>query len=110
MTQLYNGGFALGLNATLGANYKINKHVSFFAEINSTNLSYAPTKSEITEYKVGGIDNLSNLPNSVKYTEYVESYTMDSNAPYDKNLARKDLIKSYPFSSVGFNIGLQYRF
>lgn len=110
MTKLYNGGFALGLNATLGTNYKIYKHVSLFVEINSTNLSYAPTKSEITEYKVDGIDNLSNLPNSVKFTEYVESYTMESKAPYDKNVAGKDLIKSYPFSSVGFNIGVQYHF
>lgn len=110
LTKLYNGGIALGLNAALGVTFTLKEHFSLFGEINTTNLSYAPTKSEITEYKINGVDDLSNKPNSFKYTDYVESYTRVSNVPFDDNVAGKDLIKNYPFNSVGLNIGVKYRF
>lgn len=110
MTKLYNGSYALGFNADFGVTCIFYKNMSIFLELNSTNLSYAPTKSEIIEYKLDGVDNLSKVDNIVKFTEYVDSYIIDSKAPYDINTPGKDLIKSYPFSSVGLNIGLVYNF
>jgi outer membrane protein W len=107
-TTLSNGGLAYGLVGTFGTTYTINDHVSLFGEISLINLSNSPTKSEITESKINGVDNLPNMSTRDKITEFSDSYTDDnSNNP---NNPTKKIAISVPFSSVGLNLGIKYNF
>jgi hypothetical protein len=110
LTFKLNGGIAFGLQSALGIEYKFNDKMSFFGEINSINLSYSPTKGEMTEFKINGSDNLGNLSTREKKTEFVDSYTEDSSKPADPNAAAKALAPRLPFSSFGLNLGVIYNF
>lgn len=105
-TFKFNGGLALGSQSAIGIDYKINNKISLFGELNVINLTYSPTKGEITESKVNGVDNLATLSTRDKKVEYVDSFTEDSNFPIDQNSPQKVLKPSLPFSSVGLNIGV----
>lgn len=109
-TSIASGGLAIGLVSALGATYEINKNISVFGELNISTLSYSPTKSEITEYKQNGVDNLSTLKTRDKVTEYSDSYSTDSSSPTDVNNPRKSMSINIPFSSLGVNIGVKYSF
>ncbi len=109
-TRLYNGGLAIGLISSFGAAYKINEAISLFGEFNLINLSYSPTKSEITQSKENGVDNLSTMSTRDKVVEYSDSYSEDSSIPANPNAPRKASSESLPFSSIGVNIGISYSF
>jgi hypothetical protein len=98
------GGLALGLNAAVGANFNLNDKVSLFCEIIMVNMSYAPTKGEVTEALYNEIDQLINASTSEKEIEYVKSYDYDD---FESSLEpRKELKQKLPFGSVGINFGI----
>ncbi len=103
----YNGGIALGLTAGAGVLFNISENLSFFAEINMVNLSYAPTKGEITEASKNGADLIPNLTTKERQIEFVESYTTEQGNPSPDSQPDKLLIEKYPFGSFGLNIGLK---
>ncbi len=109
-TLLFNGGLAIGINSCFGASYKINKHVSVLGELSVISLSYGATRSELIERIENGVDILPSISIRNKITEYSNSFTEDSRSIPDENLPRKGSIENEPFSSVGFNIGIQYHF
>lgn len=106
----YNGGFALGLNSALGAIYTINDNISIFGEIDLVNLSYSPTKGELTESTLNGVDQLPFTTTSVKEIEFVDSYTFDSANPPSESEPSKELKFKMPYGSVGLNFGLKINF
>lgn len=110
MTMEMNGGIALGLNAAIGANFNMNDNMSFFAEINMVNMSYAPTKGEITEATINGTDMLPDMTTSVKEIEFVDSITIDSSSQPNDTQPRQELKTKYAFGSVGINVGLRIDF
>ncbi|RLD60921.1 MAG: hypothetical protein DRJ05_03670 [Bacteroidetes bacterium] len=107
MKKKMNGGMALGLNAAIGANFEISDFMSFFAEINMVNMSYAPTKGEVTEATYNGVDMLPNLTTSDKEVEFVDSYTRNYENPPSDSQPSQELKTKYPFGSVGVNVGLR---
>jgi hypothetical protein len=109
-TRIFNGGLAVGLQSTIGIDYKINEKISIFGELTSNNLNYSPKKGEVTESKVNGVDNLSTLSTRVKKVEFVDSYSEDNNVTPDNNAPQKSITPSLPFSSFGLNIGVKYSF
>jgi hypothetical protein len=109
-TLLFNGGLAIGINSCFGANYKINKHISVLGELSIISLSYGATRSELIERIENGVDILPTLSIINKITEYSDSFTEDNSSTPDQNAPRKGSIENVPFSSIGFNIGLQYHF
>jgi len=108
--MLLDGGLAFGLNAGAGVLYKMNERLSFFGELNSVNLSYAPTKGKLTESTNNGIDRLPDLTTREKEIEYVDTITRDVNNPRPDSKPRQELKQSFPFGSVGLNIGLRIGF
>jgi len=104
-TTKFNGGFAFGLTASLGASYSIKESLSAFGELTYTNLAYAPTKSEITTYSRNDIDKLNTLNISQKNTEYVNKIT---NTNTSGTTPTQKLKESYTYGSIGLNIGLRY--
>lgn len=107
-TQKLNGGNAIGLTASLGVKYKLMGKISLFGELNMVNMSYAPTKGEITAYSLNGTDMLASLKTNERLTNYLESYTVNPNQPTSDTEPGKSLLQKYPFGSFGINIGLIY--
>lgn len=106
---LNNGGIAIGLNASLGIAYEILQNTEIFVELNSKNISYSPTKGEVTKFNYNGADQLNRISISLKQTNYEESmhYSTsgnDSNQPYTQ------IKTDYPFSSLTFSLGFSYGF
>lgn len=106
----YNGGVALGLNSAIGAIYTINDNISIFGEIDMVNLSYAPTKGELTEATYNGVDQLPTMTTSEKEIEFVDSYTYQPVDPMPESEPAKELKFKMPYGSVGVNVGLKINF
>ncbi|MFC1731932.1 outer membrane beta-barrel protein, partial [candidate division KSB1 bacterium] len=104
--QKLKGGLALGCTAGLGAIYSLSDLMSFFAEINMVNLSYAPKKGEITEATNNGTDLLPTATTKEKEVEFVDEYTTDNNTPLPDSQPDKHLKTRFPFGSIGINVGL----
>ncbi|MFZ4400982.1 MAG: outer membrane beta-barrel protein [Bacteroidales bacterium] len=103
----FNGGLAFGLNSAVGVLFSINENLSFFVELDMVNLSYAPTKSEITEASLNGSDQLPGMTTKERQTDFVDNYTTEQGNPSPDSQPDKLLIEKYPFGSVGLNIGLK---
>ena len=108
LTQKLNGGFAVGLTASLGVKYKLSGKISVFGELNMVNLSYAPTKGEVTNYSIDGTDRLTTLTTNERLTDFLKSYTVSSSQPVSDTEPGKSPLQNYPFGSFGLNIGLIY--
>ncbi len=106
ITNVYSGGVALGLVSSLGASYKITQNISIFGEMCILTMKYSPTKGELTESKLNGVDNLSTKSTRDKNSEFSDSYSIDNSAPTDNNAPRKSSAPNFPFSSVGVNVGI----
>jgi len=105
-----NGGIAFGLNAGLGAQFKLSDKMSFYSELNMVSMSYAPTKGEFIESSYNGTDQLSGLTTREKEMEFVDEFTYDySNRPPDSEPS-KSLKQNLPFGSVGLSIGWVFKF
>lgn len=103
----YSEGLAFGLTSGVGILFGINDKLSFFGEINMTNLSYAPNRGEIIESSNNGVDQLPFMTTKEKQTDFVDSYTTEQGNPSPDSQPNKQLIEKYPFSSIGLNIGLR---
>lgn len=103
-----NGGTAVGFNSAIGALFNLKENVNLFAEISLMNLSYAPSKSLLTKDEVNGVDRLPFMTTSQKEGEYVDSYTIDPNNQRPNSIPSLSLKTKMPFSSIGFNFGLQF--
>lgn len=108
MTMKLNGGVAIGLTSSLGATFDLSDKLALFGELNMINLSYAPTKGEMTEYTYNGADELSSLTTSEKEIEFVDSVTYDYNNPSSSSEPNKVLKERLPFGSLGLNVGVRF--
>jgi hypothetical protein len=105
-----NGGIALGLSSALGVMVNLSDKMSFYGEFNMVNLSYAPTKSVITEATYNGTDELPSMTTRQKEIEFVDSYTVNQSNPPSDSQPNKELKQKAPFGSFGVNIGLRINF
>lgn len=106
----FNGGVAFGYNAGLGVIYQLNDNLSLFGELNFTSISYSPTKGEMTRYEVDGEDRLSELSTSRKEIEFEDEFSQNSLEAEDEDQAGKSLKVSFPFSTIGLNVGVVFAF
>jgi len=100
----YYGGVSLGFTGGLGIEYKVNNNVNVYGEVKLNSLSYTPTQSEIVNWDENGRDLLPDMKTTDKKKELVEFIT-------DKTRTdNEELSVSYPFSSLGLNIGVKFKF
>jgi outer membrane protein W len=106
--ETYDGGTAFGFHGGIGVNYTINAKISLFGELNMINMSYAPTKSKLTEDVTNGVNNLVGSAADVRNTEteYVDSYNTGDVIP--STSPSKSLKNNFAFGSFGFNFGVKY--
>jgi len=90
----YTGGLAMGISSALGVSYKVTKDINVLFEINNKNLSFSPTKGELTEATANGVTFLPQYPN----TGFDFSESTDTNSS-------KQIKKEYPFSGLSFLVG-----
>ncbi len=103
-----NGGMALGFTASIGAMYNLSDNMSLFGEFAMVNMSYAPTKGEVTEATLNGADKLSDLTTKEKLTDYVDSFNPSTSIPDSQ--PDQLLKEKLPFGSFGINIGIRIGF
>jgi hypothetical protein len=103
-----SGGAAVGLTSAIGLMISMTEKFSIFGELNMVNLSYSPTKGELTVATHNGIDELPGMTTRQKETEYLDKYTY-SNPPLDSQ-PRQELTEKLPFGSIGLSIGMCYKF
>lgn len=103
----YDGSTGIGTKSILGL--ELTKgNLGFFVQATMINMSYAPTKSEITKYVYNGQDELSSMTTYNKIIEFKDS--IDPNAPYDPNQPKQELKSYYPLSSLALSIGARLKF
>jgi hypothetical protein len=108
-TEKRNGGLALGLNASIGANYSLTDNISLFGELALTNLSYAPTKGEKTDISSTDADRITDLTLH-KNVDYVDKTTTVENTSKDNtSTTQQELKQKYSFGSFGLNIGVRIK-
>lgn len=106
----YSGGFSMGCAAAIGVVKQVKKGFSVFAECSMINQSWGPKKGKMIKYEVDGVDQLSNLTQRQKETNYSDNYTESNNFPNASGSPKQQLRQYFPFSSAGINIGIYYTF
>ena len=105
-----NGGIAIGWSAALGAKYAINETLSLFGEFNLVNLTYAPTKGEMTKFTINGVNELTGGTTRDKEWEFVDEVTTNNSSTPDKTKPTIEAKEYYSFSSIGIQLGLKIAF
>lgn len=107
--QLY-GGYAVGLTASAGTNYKINDKISLFGEVVFTKLSYQPSKGTLLELTKNGTDILLTKSVSEREIELSDSFVAIRGVVADPNKPAQALPLNRNFGSLGLNFGINYNF
>jgi hypothetical protein len=104
----FDGGTSFGMHGALGAEYAINNKIGVFGEVTGTGLNYAPKKGKMVTNTLNGVDKLPNTDIRDKEVTFEEGeyFYYGSN----KNEPSKDGKQYTPFSSIGLNIGVRYKF
>lgn len=102
----YSGSVAVGGKTVLGLEFTQGKF-GYFVQATMINMSYAPTKSEITKYVYNGQDQLSQMTKYGRYTEYKNSVEQGS---IDPGKPRQALKNYYPLSSFALSVGARFKF
>ncbi len=108
-TRIYSGDMALGFSTNLGGYLNLTESVALLFELQTINLSYAPTHGEYTRYDLDGVDQLPTFTTSQKEIEYVDDYITDLNADLNESSPQKSLRYSFAFGSVGLNFGVKIK-
>jgi len=107
METQYTGGWGLGLQAALGLEIGLSDQLGFFTELSMNNLSYAPQKAEIVNFRYNGNDYLNTLSVRDRETTYVDEYNQNQDT---SNMPKQRLKENLPFSNVGLMVGVKYNF
>jgi opacity protein-like surface antigen len=106
----YTGGTSIGFAGGLGASIEVIKNLSVYADAGIITQTWCPKKSVMTKCNNNGVDILDQFPVVEKETEFVNGYTNDFSTPYDNTIPTKATKVSFPFSTIGFSVGLTYSF
>lgn len=105
----YSGGLAWGFTGSIGIRKDLGSKLSINAGVDFSSQRWYPARSEVTESTAMGISVLPMLtPNLIK-TEYVDKVENTGATP-DLQLPAKAAKFAVPYSVLGFNISVNYRF
>jgi hypothetical protein len=102
----------VGFNGAVGVVYRPVNFINFFAEINGQYLNMKGNYTLLTEWTADGNDMLASRGPYREETIYVKSLNSQSNNAaynpnYNPNQPKQDVSPVFPFSNIGFNIGVQ---
>ncbi|MEI7500822.1 MAG: outer membrane beta-barrel protein [Bacteroidota bacterium] len=105
-TLKYSGGVAIGGSAAIGCDFNLSDLLAIYAEIYYDALSFAPSKGKFTSFKVNDKDVLPDMTTSQKEVKFVTDLT--GYKPSDSEPSQ-EFKNSYPFNSLGLNIGVKIK-
>jgi len=108
---IYNKGISHGAIAGMGLTYEINDRFSFSSEIRIFVQSFGPKKRELVVSTRNGEDRLPELELGYIHSNYVDNYIHEWNPSGGTDFSEPliDLRRFHPFSSIGLNLGFQYK-
>jgi hypothetical protein len=93
----FTGGATIGYQGGVGVVFRANRVIQLFAEASLVSMSFGPSKAELTEYSINGVNQLSTLPDRTITLE--ESYPVGAN--------RVSIRPRFQFSAVGISAGVR---
>ena len=102
------GSFSLGYTASAGASFGLSDNLSLFGELQYVGLRMKSDTRTITSYSFNGTDILESFDTDFKETVSVEELNQDSNSDDDK--PTEVLSNTSNFNSLGFNLGVKFKF
>lgn len=108
---IYDKGVSHGGTAGLGMEIKINDRLNVSGEVKLLVQSYGPRRSRVVELIKNGENILNEQPPGYIQSNYVDHYVRhwDPSGSTDYSKPLTELRRFYPFSSVGLNLGIQYK-
>lgn len=106
ITWVYKNGLALGYQAAIGMNWKINEKLDFYTEADFVSMTYYAKEGEMTKYIYNGTDNLAQMTVAQKQILYKKKY--DPQTPYDPASPQVAARVASPFSSFSAQVGLKF--
>lgn len=120
----YSGGLATGVNMTVGFSRWISNRLDVFAELSVSALTYAPTKGKVLSDQFNGKNALDTMTTSQKQVEFKSSIAGQNlwsstvlgsvvasqlTGTSNPNQPSEDLLRKYPFGSVGVLVGVRIK-
>ena len=105
--------FTVGFTGAAGVVYRPVNFINFFAELNGQYLNMKGNYTLVTQWNADGNDMLPYRGPYREETIYVKSLNSQSNNAqynpnhYNINQPKQDISPVFPFSNIGFNIGVQ---
>lgn len=106
-TYHYSGGPSVGIRSGVGITVATKEKVKWFFELLYTGITYWPDEGELTSLVVNNQNELSQLPESVRKTVFVDEYTLVS-PPTGTDQPQQNLAVAFPMSSLQLNVGIQF--
>jgi hypothetical protein len=104
--SVYRKGTAFGIQGAIGYNFMISNNIDIFVEANFIGMTYYPKENEVTKYMNDGTDNLADLSERQKRTEFKKEIDLQGEPSNDE--PSQQLKLAMPFSSVGINFGVKF--
>ncbi len=108
---IYDKGESHGGTAGLGIEFKINDRLNLSSEVKLIVQSYGPKRKRLVERTSDGVNTLNELQPGEIQTNFVDNdireWNPDGTTDFSKPLTALRIF--YPFSSVGINLGVQYK-
>jgi hypothetical protein len=102
----YSKGLAIGFQAAIGMNWKLNEKLDIFTEADFVSMNYYAKKGTMTKYIYDGTDNLSQLGVYSKEILFKKNY--DPQTPYDPAKPQLAPREASPFSSISVQAGIRF--
>lgn len=108
---VYDEGVSHGGTAGLGIEIKINERLNLSSEVKLIVQSYGPKRRRLVEITQNGESTLDELKPGEIQTNYVDNYIQQWNPDGTTDFSEPLTVlrRFHPFSSVGINLGIQYK-
>ncbi len=108
---IFNKGISHGATAGFGVEYPLTNRISLSGEVRLFIQSFGPKKGEVVIGTENGVDQLPELEPGYIHANYVDDYVRQWNPDGSTDFSKPitELRRFYPFSSVGLNLGIQYK-
>lgn len=106
VTWEYKKGLALGYQAAIGMNWKINEKLDFYTEADFVSMTYYAMEGEMIKNINNGMDNLPQMSVAQKQITYMKKY--DPQTPYDATKPQLAARVASPFSSFSAQVGIKF--
>lgn len=100
---------AFGFMGGVGAQFRINKKMRVFGELQFSHIVFVVRKRTTTDFMVDGKNMLETLSLSQRLVEFSTSFTQTQQASTDPSTPSRAITERIPITYVGFQAGLTYR-